>query len=319
MPYVGTKLLARQLTPAGGTPKRFTYNWAAGGANFLVGGYTPCQAPTPPATVLDVIADPGGQVPFYAANDAPFQYQATVLYNTPDAQNLTNTTMAGQGFASLTPIALNNIDTDAYVQQPALVPAGAPTMLQLGNGLNPGFGIRAVMQVGTAAGNGMVTFCQFVRSQRQWTRADGTTGNRTTNGQWWLDKMFPYDDQARAYAPVTTAALGDEIFTDDTPGEGLAANELIVDVADDFRMYLMYRQGADSLDDHSIWVSLGYVQWGWNATASRPDIASPWLLPVAHSYINPFVAAVDAPVAQGVMRAAFAAMLRGGRLEAAGV
>ena len=320
MPYVGTKQIGRRPVPPGATKvKRYTYDWSALGATFLVGGYTPCNLPTDADEVLDDPDNHPDGIRFYAGSAAPYNYQVTTLYDTKDAQNLTDISPCGQIADSFTPVIVKH---DAYVMKPAIVrrKTDGKWFLQVGDDSEPGFGIDIFARVANDTGTGTIAFCQLLTSRRQMTRADGSTSQRTTGGRWFLDKQFPYDSLDTAVKPVTTAQGGVEIFTNDTPREALADDELIVDVKDDFQMYLMYRQGPNTAADHSIWVALGAVEWGWEAVASRAAVTAPWQLAAgAKSYCNEFKAGVEMPVGAGVMQAVHAALLRGGRADHVGV
>jgi hypothetical protein len=213
------------------------------------------------------------------------------------------------------PTIENDIDTDSFVLQPDIRTRNGMRMVTLGDDSNGGFGMRCVVKVG-AGGDGQLAFCQLVKSKRTMTNAAGVDRTRGTNGQWWLDGQFPYSNEQTAYAPVTSNdADGKEVFTDDSPGEALLNTDVGVVVEDEFQMHIMYRLGDDNDQDHSIWVSLGYLMWGWTASATRASTSDTWVLVnlpgVNSAYKSPFVPGNGCPIQQGRLQLADAARLRG--------
>jgi hypothetical protein len=135
-----------------------------------------------------------------------------------------------------------------------------------------GFGV--LFEVTAADGahpQGEVGIFQIIRGLRRDFGKD-TVYETYTRNQWCLDHEIPL----RRIAIPAEGNPRPGIELPDSPKLHLADGLTKVTVDENFQTFVAYKPNLD----HSVWIPLGYVDWGWNATAERPLLSSglrgPW-------------------------------------------
>jgi len=82
----------------------------------------------------------------------------------------------------------------------------------------------------------------------------------------------------------------------DAPSQPLFHGDTRVEVVDEMRSYLMYRAEAPG----SIWVSVGFLHWGWTGLAELDPATQKWkLLPLSMVFSKPATIAPSLPTWNG--------------------
>lgn len=108
---------------------------------------------------------------------------------------------------------------------------------------------------------GDIAAIQLLNTVRTFTKADGQTETKTTQGQWVLDvaagqNTFLYLDRIRR--------IDQALQISDSPAQELGGPFVHFQVNENFRTYIMFRTNAPNAN----WMPLYLVRWGWIATAA---------------------------------------------------
>jgi len=137
----------------------------------------------------------------------------------------------------------------------------------------PGIQYNCYVPPPTGFGKGEYAVMQLLNIRIEYQTPTQTVV-RTTGGTEQLDGSYPY--HGLGWKPDTDPPAVLTEYSRDYPSAGLASC-IRVSITDHFKTYLMYYPTSNSISRQV--APLNLQAWDFIATATRPDLASPWPLP----------------------------------------
>ncbi|MBD1394840.1 hypothetical protein [Mucilaginibacter glaciei] len=171
--------------------------------------------------------------------------------------------------------------------------SGGAVRMQLGSSTIPGMIIKFEAALEAGAFVMELSVIQFVRGTRRYTKADGSTFLLSTGEEWYLDRTdenpeIYYKGRGEDNDSFTELVLETprSVMMVDNPSSFLDQRKLGVSVNETFRTYLVVRPKVPD-PANARWGTVGYVEWSWRASISRPSAEDLWPHEPAESYVTP--------------------------------
>lgn len=129
-------------------------------------------------------------------------------------------------------------------------------------------GIRWTAEVtAPAESGGKIAFVQVVKTERKVTVNNGKSFVLSSEGEFVLDRDFPYGLDSPERVKNVNAGMKMDITNSDTPHENLSNALIFKSVNDEFQTYLIFKPAGKASE--VIWVTLKRTEWFWKGSAVR--------------------------------------------------